>query len=202
MNRPGEIWTADDIDIFRHGVIEAHAGTGKTYTIVQMVLRILEQTVEAAKQNIRYVHLREILLVTYTEKAAGELKRRIRDGIEKRINALRADSKGREDGLAGHLEDCLNNLHEAFIGTIHAVCLRLLQTWPFESGVHFTAEIVDDEEGLENTLRESMRTEWQCADTAIPWALELLKTQGQRLEQKHFELVCKTDTEIHYIYFL
>jgi ATP-dependent exoDNAse (exonuclease V) beta subunit len=196
MSKRMEIMTADDIDLSRHGVIEAHAGTGKTYTIVQMVLRILEQSVDTGKQRFRYVHIREILLVTYTEKAAGELRRRIRDGIEERINTIHAGTNGARDPLAVHLEDCLNNLHEAFIGTIHAVCLRLLQTWPFESGVHFAAEIVDDEKGLEDTLCESVRTQWQHEDTFIPWALELLKTRGQRLEHKHFELVLKTALEL------
>jgi exodeoxyribonuclease V beta subunit len=196
MNKPGEITTAADIDLSRHGVIEAHAGTGKTYTIVRMVMRILEQTVDTGKRNSRYVHIREILLVTYTEKAAGELKRRIRDGIEERIDALRASGRDSRDGLPEHLEDCLNNLHEALIGTIHAVCLRLLQTWPFESRVHFAAEIVDDEEGLENALRESMRIEWQNADTFIPWAMELMKSRGQRLEEGHFGLIRKTAKEL------
>jgi exodeoxyribonuclease V beta subunit len=196
VNRPKGIRTAADIDLSRHGVIEAHAGTGKTYTIVQMVVRILEQTVEAGKQTSRYIHIREILLVTYTEKAAGELKRRIREGIEERIGALRANGRDNRDGLPEHLEDCLNNLHEALIGTIHAVCLRLLQTWPFESRVHFATEIVDDEEGLENALRESMRSEWQNADTFIPWALELMATQGQMLQEAHFSLIRKTAKEL------
>jgi exodeoxyribonuclease V beta subunit len=196
MNKPGEIKTAHDIDLSCHGVIEAHAGTGKTFTIVQMVVRILGQPVEAGKRSSRFIHIREILLVTYTEKAAGELKRRIRDGIEERIEALRANGRDNEDGLAGHLEDCLNNLHEALIGTIHAVCLRLLRTWPFESGAHFAAEIVDDEEGLENALRESMRTDWQNADTLIPWALELIQMQGRKLEPGHFELLRKTAKEL------
>jgi exodeoxyribonuclease V beta subunit len=177
----------NDIDIKRHGVIEAHAGTGKTHTIVEMVLEILEQTVQIDEKTSQPVHIREVLLVTYTEKAAGELKKRIREGLEKRIRKLTKDKS--DAPLIRHLEDCLNTIHESYIGTIHGVCYRLLQTWPFETGVHFETEMVDDSEGLAEALRTSMRTRWQDPATAIPWALERLQERGFRLEEQHFLLV-------------
>jgi ATP-dependent exoDNAse (exonuclease V) beta subunit (contains helicase and exonuclease domains) len=170
------------ICLSRHGVIEAHAGAGKTHTIVQMVLRILQEPVPDAHGKPGYIHIREILLVTFTEKAAGELKHRIREGLENRIKDNNTD-------CADHLEDCLNNLHEAFIGTIHGVCLRLLQTWPFETGMPFKTGKVDDAEGLADTLRESMRIDWQDPETSIPWALSQLQATGMLLEEKHFKLV-------------
>jgi len=54
-----------EIDLHAHGVLEAHAGTGKTYTIVGLVVRLLSE---------RKLSVRDILLVTYTQKAAGELQ--------------------------------------------------------------------------------------------------------------------------------
>jgi exodeoxyribonuclease V beta subunit len=180
--------SAKDIDLGRHGVIEAHAGTGKTYTIVETVLRILQEPVTATDGRQAYTHIRDLLLVTFTEKAAGELRKRIREGIEKRIAELRLDSAAVSTGLMQHFDDCLNNIHESFIGTIHSVCLRLLQTWPFETGVHFRTEIVADAEGLADALRESLRTDWQDEGTTIPWALERLREQGVPLEEKHFGL--------------
>ncbi len=176
----------DKIRLSRHGVIEAHAGAGKTHTIVQMVLRILQEPIPDAKGKPGYIHIREILLVTFTEKAAGELKLRIRKGLENRVKKLDSD-KNKE--LADHLEDCLNNLHEAFIGTIHGICLRLLQTWPFETGVPFKTEMVDDAEGLADSLRESMRIDWQDPETGIPWALSQLQAMGILLEEKHFTFI-------------
>ncbi|MCL2689804.1 MAG: UvrD-helicase domain-containing protein, partial [Chitinispirillia bacterium] len=176
----------NDIDLLKHGVIEAHAGTGKTYTIVKLVIRMLEQ--KSSFHN-GFIALKEILLVTYTEKAAGELKKRILDGISERIQELR--SKKYNESLIAHLESCLNNMHEALIGTIHGVCLRLLQTWPFETGVHFSTQITDDEEGAEGQLRESMRTEWQDNSTNIPQAMRTLEEVGVKFEEKHFHLVCK-----------
>ena len=83
-----ELW--NEIDLTRHGVIEAHAGTGKTFTIVKLVLRILETEAPDRRGGIRLIHLRELLLVTFTEKAAGELRKRIREGLEERIARLLA----------------------------------------------------------------------------------------------------------------
>jgi exodeoxyribonuclease V beta subunit len=183
MSRIVNITDSKEIDLLRHGVIEAHAGTGKTYAIVKMVVRILEEPLSEGTP----VHLRQILLVTFTDKAAGELKKRIREGLEDRIRELRRDGPGAEKEVIAHLENCLNNLHEAFIGTIHSVCLRLLRTWPFETGVQFKTEMVDDTEGLGKELRSSMRTDWQDESTHIPWALERLQAEGGRFEKKHFE---------------
>lgn len=183
-----EIWQT--INLAGHGVIEAHAGTGKTYTIVKMVLRIIE--LPDPRDPQRRIHLRNVLLVTYTEKAAGELRSRIREGLEERIAGLLKNPGMAGTGLIRHLQDCLNNMHEALIGTIHAVCLRLLQTFPFESGVQFETSIVDDGEGLEGALRESIRSDWQVESTGIPWALTRLAQGGTRLEEKHFKLVRET----------
>lgn len=167
-----------EIDLSLPGIMEAHAGTGKTYTIVQLVLRILQQP-----QQNRFIHIREILLVTYTDKAAGELQSRIREGLEKCI----ADLSPAQSVLHTHLSDCLNNLHEAFIGTIHGVCQRLLRTWPFETHSPFQTEMASDGDGLEQTLRTCIRTDWQQESTQIPWALAQLGNQKIGLKQKHFD---------------
>ncbi|MDR2578239.1 MAG: UvrD-helicase domain-containing protein, partial [Chitinispirillales bacterium] len=194
MNNSRIISNAGDIDLSRHGIIEAHAGTGKTYTIVKMVLRMLELPSGSAIDG-KFIHLKEILLVTYTEKAAGELKKRIQDGIAERVTEIRSDAKN--NLLTNHLENCLNNMHEALIGTIHSVCLRLLQTWPFETGVHFNTRMVNDEEGAEALLRESMRTDWQNEATYLPQALSVLERLGVKLaDKKHLLLIRKTALEL------
>jgi exodeoxyribonuclease V beta subunit len=185
MSKIQNITDSKEIDLLRHGVIEAHAGTGKTFTIVNMVVRILEEPDPEGNP----VHLRQILLVTFTDKAAGELKKRIREGLEDRIRKHRNDGAGGKEAVIAHLENCLNNMHEAYIGTIHGVCLRLLRTWPFETGVQFTTELVDDAEGLEKELRTSMRTDWQDPGTGIPWALRRLQEEGERLDKKHFDAI-------------
>ena len=57
------------VDLDRHAVLEASAGTGKTYQLERLVLRLLLE---------KQVPLEQILLVTYTEKATGELRGRLR----------------------------------------------------------------------------------------------------------------------------
>jgi len=130
------------IDLSRHGVLEAHAGTGKTHTIVGLVVRLLRE---------RRLAMGEILLVTYTQKAAGELVERIRKGISK------AAREAVDPAEADHLRRNLANLGEGLVGTIHSTCLRLLQAHRFESGLPFTSRLCDDEEGLEECLRELLR---------------------------------------------
>jgi exodeoxyribonuclease V beta subunit len=140
---------SESVDLRCHGVLEAHAGTGKTYTIVGMVLRLLEE---------ERLSLRQILLVTFTQKAAGELLERIREGIAQRAE------KTSDPVLAARLRANLGEINDAWIGTIHGVSLRILRTWPFESGLPFRTELVDDAEGLERAAREVWRSN--------PWGLE------------------------------
>jgi len=141
----------ETLDLFRHGVIDAHAGTGKTYTIVGLVLRLLKE---------RRLELPSILIVTYTEKAAGELVERIRKELAKAVES-EADPE-----LRVHLEACRKQLGECLVGTIHGICLRLLQAYPFESGTPFATELVDDGEGLESSLREVLRKGTWLPDNA------------------------------------
>jgi exodeoxyribonuclease V beta subunit len=168
------------IDLERHGVVEAHAGTGKTYTIVQMVLRLLEKG----------THIREVLLVTYTDKAAGELKNRIREELEKRIGDCA------ESSLAAHLSDCLNNMHEALIGTIHSVCLRILRMWPFDTGVQFQIQQCNDDDGLQEAFYHVVRTRWQEAGQAEAQVLALLQQEGVEIKDEHHRTILRLAKEL------
>ena len=111
------IW--DNLDYSRNAVIEASAGTGKTYT--------LEHIVEKLVREDNY-DIRSILLVTFTEKAAGELKERIR-GV-----------------IAG--TDTAKHLDEATICTIHSFCREVLASYPFESGMMMGMDIGGSDKAL------------------------------------------------------
>lgn len=101
-------------------VVEAAAGTGKT---TELVTRILE-TLATGRAAIG-----QIVAVTFTEKAAGELKLRLREAIEKRRARERAaDTRAR-------LEDALRSLEDAHVNTIHGFCAELLRERPVEAGV-------------------------------------------------------------------
>ncbi len=125
-------------------LIEASAGTGKTYTISGIFLRLLLE---------KHLEVDQILVVTFTEAATAELKDRI---LKLLRDAYSAFSSGRfqeeflKQLVAGHadkkdalfrLENAIRSFDQASIFTIHGFCLRILQEHPFESGNLFDAEL-------------------------------------------------------------
>jgi exodeoxyribonuclease V beta subunit len=133
--------TVASIDLTRHAVIEASAGTGKTYTIEQLVLRLLLET---------GTPIERILLVTFTEKATGELRLRLRATLENRMRDS-PDVFGK----------ALDSFDQASIFTIHGFCQRLLQEYALEQRHDFRAVLVDDAELLPQVLREVQRKRWR-----------------------------------------
>jgi len=101
-------------------VVEAAAGTGKTTELVTRILRVL------ASGRAR---VEQIVAVTFTEKAAGELKLRLREALERERAAI-ADRAARE-----RLDRALGSLEEAHVNTIHGFCAELLRERPVEAGV-------------------------------------------------------------------
>jgi ATP-dependent exoDNAse (exonuclease V) beta subunit len=102
-------------------VVEAAAGTGKTTELVNRILRVLE-TGRAT--------MTQIVAVTFTEKAAGELKLRLRERLEQ--DRARA---GQDADVRKRLEDALETLEEAHVNTIHGFCAELLRERPVEASV-------------------------------------------------------------------
>ena len=108
---------AEDLDV--NLVVEAAAGTGKTSALVGRMVAALA----AGRAQIG-----ELVAVTFTEAAAGELKLRLRGALER----ARADSN--VEVRARDLLLCaLSRLEEARIGTIHAFCADLLRERPIEA---------------------------------------------------------------------
>lgn len=155
-------------------LIEASAGTGKTYTITTLVLRLLLE---------RRLRLDQILVVTFTKAAAAELRERVRrrlqvaaaefatrgtSGDDRDVASLVAGSEDRERDHA-HLLEALRGLDEAPIHTIHAFCARVLGEHAFESGAPF---------GLENTGEDRVIV----ADlVAAFWARETARASPEEL---------------------
>jgi ATP-dependent exoDNAse (exonuclease V) beta subunit len=100
-------------------VVEAAAGTGKTTELVSRIVRILAT---------RRARVDGIVAVTFTEKAAGELKLRLRE-------ALDLARSGAPDGEREALTDALQSLEEAHVSTIHGFCAELLRERPVEARV-------------------------------------------------------------------
>ena len=101
--------------------VSAGAGTGKTKVLVERFARaVCDEGID----------VESILVITYTEKAAGELRSRIRAGLIER---------GRPD-LARELDG-------AWISTIHGFCNRLLRSHPFAAGVDPRFRVLDESQG-------------------------------------------------------
>lgn len=101
-------------------VVEAAAGTGKTTELVHRMVAVLAEG---------RAEVEEIVAVTFTEKAAGELALRLRSGIERARRAATGDTQ------RSNLERALAHLEEARISTIHGFCADLLRERPVEAGV-------------------------------------------------------------------
>jgi ATP-dependent exoDNAse (exonuclease V) beta subunit len=101
-------------------VVEAAAGTGKTTELVNRILRVL------ATGRAKMV---EIVAVTFTEKAAGELKLRLREALEQERTAAK------DVDVRSRLEHALATLEEAHVNTIHGFCAELLRERPVEASV-------------------------------------------------------------------
>lgn len=147
-------------------LIEASAGTGKTFTIAALYLRLLLGLGETFAFS-RPLGVEELLVVTFTEAATQELRGRIRARIhELRIACIRGRS---DDPLLCRLLDEIDDLpqaaqtlllaerqmDEAAIFTIHGFCQRMLNLNAFESGMLFEQRLLEDE----GQLREQA-----CAD--------------------------------------
>ncbi len=100
-------------------VVEAAAGTGKTTALVGRILRVIEAGDERDTID-------RIVAVTFTEKAAGELKLRLRETLEEARGNARVPDR---------LDSAVARLEEAHIGTIHAFCADLLRERPVEARV-------------------------------------------------------------------
>ena len=140
-------------------LIEASAGTGKTYTIAALYLRLLLGLGGTAAFP-RPLSVEELLVVTFTEAATAELRGRIRANIhELRIACLRQSTDN--PLYASLLEEIADKqqaaqwlllaerqMDEASVFTIHGFCQRMLSLNAFESGMLFEQQLIEDESEL------------------------------------------------------
>lgn len=181
-----------------HGerLIEASAGTGKTYTIAGLYLRLLlghgpliEEGTDAgqASAHERPLSVTEILVVTFTEAATAELRGRIRGRIhEARLAFMRGQSG---DALLAQLlaevEDhelaarrllaAERQMDEAAVFTIHGFCQRMLKQNAFESGALFETEFLTDDSQLRlQAVSDYWRAEFYPVDKTLASAVRAL----------------------------
>jgi exodeoxyribonuclease V beta subunit len=165
-------------------LIEASAGTGKTYTIAALYVRLILGHGNDKTLPTRELFPPDILVVTFTEAATKELRDRIRsrlsqaaryfgkvsDACDDFLEQLRASYPDSEWPACAHrLKLAADWMDEAAIYTIHGWCNRMLQQHAFDSGNLFRQEVNnDDQELLNEVVRDYWRifyyrlTETQC----------------------------------------
>jgi exodeoxyribonuclease V beta subunit len=130
-------------------LIEASAGTGKTYAIAMLVLRFVVE---------RDLDIKELLVVTFTKAATEELKARIRNRLTEARLALNGECEKSDtnvlnwlqastlttDTIRQRLDHALLDIDQAGIFTIHGFCQRILAEHALESGQLFDCELTGD----------------------------------------------------------
>ncbi|MFT7683189.1 MAG: exodeoxyribonuclease V beta subunit [Moritella dasanensis] len=160
------ILNAMTFPLYGERLIEASAGTGKTFTIASLYLRLLlghgGDNAYQKDDQIQALSVDQILVVTFTEAATAELRDRIRARIHQAriafsigysedpvISLLLADTNERDYGrCAKSLLAAERQMDEAAIYTIHGFCQRMLKQNAFESGALFESEFITDESQL------------------------------------------------------
>ncbi|WLS79769.1 exodeoxyribonuclease V subunit beta [Erwinia pyri] len=203
-------------------LIEASAGTGKTFTIGLLYLRLL-LGLGGGSAYSRPLSVEEILVVTFTEAATAELRGRIRENIHAlRIACIRGNTS--DTMLAQLLEQIPNltqaaalllaaerQMDDAGIFTIHGFCQRMLNLNAFESGMLFEQQLIEDELPLR---RQAIADFWRRHCYPLPLAITRVMAQlwqgpeqllgtlspwlnGEALSLKHPPDLEETFTERH-----
>ncbi len=167
-------------------LIEASAGTGKTYTIAMLVLRLVVE---------KQLDIKQILVVTFTKAATEELKERIRQ----RLSETRLSLVNQQPNSDSNIQDWLDTLtlpaeqiiqrlnlalldiDQAGIFTIHGFCQRILSEHALESGQLFDAELTGDISTVKQACADDF---WrQQIYPRSQWEASLLTTNYQTPDQ-------------------
>ncbi|WP_019594041.1 exodeoxyribonuclease V subunit beta [Thioalkalivibrio sp. ALM2T] len=173
--------TAHKLDLLGlplHGsrLIEASAGTGKTYTIAALYLRLVLGHGELP-EGTDALTPPQILVMTFTDAATQELRERIRDALAIAARVFRAQdpdavpgvqdihkqlrseyAEAERPGAARRLELAAEWMDEAAVSTIHGWCYRMLREHAFDSGSLFTQDLASDQQEL---LADAARDYWR-----------------------------------------
>ncbi|MEX1211598.1 MAG: exodeoxyribonuclease V subunit beta [Balneolaceae bacterium] len=183
-------------------LIEASAGSGKTYTLTGIYVRLLIEGVAEAEQMV---------VLTFTRKAAGELKERIEQLLRRVLHSLQSESDPGEElvrslvvharsfpGALERLESAFASLDQAMIGTIDSFCQRVLRDQSLVSGTAVEFDLDPQEELFDLVLQDELlrlyhafgsgdrglllRQAWQTLKAGTPDALK--KELGARLRNR------------------
>ncbi|OQM34005.1 exodeoxyribonuclease V subunit beta [bacterium endosymbiont of Pedicinus badii] len=146
-------------DFPNSSLIEASAGTGKTYTISTIYLRLILGNL-CKSNSLPPMKVKEILVVTFTEFAVLELKNRIKKNIKNLYfackNNFSQDTIMKEflmqitdrDTATEYLKKAMYDMHESSIYTIHSFCWRILNYSILDTGILFKYNFLENEQKI------------------------------------------------------
>ena len=186
-----------------HHLIEASAGTGKTYSLIHIVLRLIVE---------ERIPVDRLLLVTFTKAATAELKMRVRELLVRAHEAYIGDqnSSSLQDSTLAALIDkwhkkgikaevfrqAIDRMDDASICTIHSFCQKMLEEHKFSSSEGFDFQIDEDSDLKDEVIEEFLRKELNATkNNAVkqilisysPWH-EILNAIASVPEGTEFEL--------------
>lgn len=163
-------------------LIEASAGTGKTYTLAELYLRLVLE---------RNLTVDKILVVTYTRAATEELRDRLRQKlVDARDGLLDTQLENKRDFHKLNL--AIQSFDQAAIFTIHGFCQRVLTDFAFESGLRFDVELIGDEiDLLQAATDDFWRREISQSDPELSAYLLAKKQTPETLLQSIRNLIAK-----------
>jgi len=133
-------------------IVEAAAGTGKTTALVGRIVRLIET---------RRARVGEIAAVTFSEKAAGELKLRLREELE------RARGRHPHDAAeSSRLARAVHDFEDAHVSTIHGFCAELLRERPVEARIDPAFTVLTQSQS--DAVFDEAFTAWLQAQLAHP----------------------------------
>ncbi|RTE65649.1 exodeoxyribonuclease V subunit beta [Amphritea opalescens] len=191
--------------LFGRRLIEASAGTGKTYTITALYLRLLLGP-EGLSSALR---VDQILVVTFTEAATEELRDRIRSRIQDAFMVFRGAEtsdpfllalRDQQEDLqrsARMLEYAARQMDEAAIFTIHSFCQRMLRQHAFESGSLFETQLITDTAALQRqALLDCWRELIYPAESELSEAIQEVWPNPDKLQADLNPLLGKPDLKL------
>ena len=163
-------------DLMRPTLLEASAGTGKTFSIKHLVLRLVAE---------KAIEIEKVLVVTFTKAATAELKGRIRDHLSEALGFLEGELQPDEvdgilpaqcrlwasmkdecekgsvlDAAPARLRRALSTFDNAAVFTIHSFCQKALGAHAFTSAGNFDFEVTEsDDEMLDDVVEDFLRRE-------------------------------------------
>ena len=116
-------------------VVGAGAGSGKTYTMVAAIIEHLQQGWEG---HLKRTDINEFVVITFTNKAADDVRSKIRQGLHQQYDRAKEDDNLEE---ARFWRTQTERLSAAYVGTIHSFCRWILRTYGYEQQIPRTSDV-------------------------------------------------------------